>query len=233
MRRQQIRRFIFRTWKQWRGIIFFVVFVVIPVKSSLADWNWVPTGSMNPTILEGDLIYVDKLAYDLRFPLTFYRLAEWSTPKTGDIVVCFSPEDETRLVKRIIAVPGDTIESKRNTLFLNGQPAAYTKIDSKDTEYLSSGLKDRSILATENLDGCTHAVMSIPSVRALRDFGPVTVPADHYFVMGDNRDNSKDSRHFGFVQRQAIVGKARGVIVSFDITDKYQPRLKRFFDSLK
>ncbi|MHC4086960.1 MAG: signal peptidase I [Planctomycetota bacterium] len=232
MKRQQIKKFISMTWKQWRGLIFFVVFVVIPVKSSLADWNWVPTGSMNPTILEGDLIYVDKLAYGLRFPLTFYRLAEWSTPKTGDIVVCFSPEDETRLVKRIIAVPGDTIESKSNILFLNGLPATYTKLDPQSTEYLSSGLKNRSILATENLDGFTHAVMSIPSTRAIRNFGPITVPADHYFVMGDNRDNSRDSRYFGFVQRQAIVGKARGVIVSFDITDNYQPRLKRFFDSL-
>ena len=232
MRRQQIKKFIFRMWKQWRGIIFFIIFVVIPVKSSLADWNWVPTGSMNPTILQGDLIYVDKLAYDLRFPLTFYRLAEWAEPETGDIVVCFSPEDQTRLVKRIIAVPGDTIESKGNALLLNGQPATYTKLDPQNTEYLSSGLKGRSILATENLDGCTHAVMSIPSVRAIRDFGPITVPADRYFVMGDNRDNSKDSRYFGFVKRRAIVGKARGVIVSFDITDKYQPRLKRFFDSL-
>ena len=115
MKRQQIKKFISMTWKQWRGLIFFVIFVVIPVKSSLADWNWVPTGSMNPTILEGDLIYVDKLAYDLRFPLTFYRLAEWSTPETGDIVVCFSPEDQTRLVKRIIAVPG--IQSKAKVIF--------------------------------------------------------------------------------------------------------------------
>jgi len=188
---------------------------------------------MNPTILQGDLIYVDKLAYDLRFPLTFYRLAKWSAPQRGDIVVCFSPEDQIRLVKRIIAVPGDTIQSKGNTLFLNGEPAGYTKIDPKYLEYLSSRLKDRCILATENLDGFTHAVMSIPSVRAKRNFGPITVPAGHYFVMGDNRDNSKDSRHFGFVQRDAIVGKARGVILSFDITDKYQPRLKRAFSSLK
>lgn len=232
MNNRRATKFIYKIWKEWRRTIFFIIFVLIPVKSSLADWNWVPTGSMNPTILEGDLIYVNKIAYDLRFPLTFHRLAKWSNPKRGDIVICFSPEDETRLIKRIIAVPGDTIESKENTLFLNGQPAIYTKIDSKYTEYLSSKLKNRSILAIENLDGSTHAVMSTPSSRAMRDFGPITVPPDKYFVMGDNRDNSKDSRHFGFLERKAIVGKAKAVFLSFDITDKYQPRLKRFFASL-
>jgi signal peptidase I len=212
--------------------IFFIVFVIIPVKSSLADWNWVPTGSMNPTILEGDLVYVDKLAYDLRFPLTFYRLAKWSDPRRGDIVICFSPEDETRLVKRIIALPGDTIEMKRNVLFINGQALTYTKIDSKYAEQLPSQLKNRAVLATEDLKGHEHPVMSVPSIRAMRDFGPVTVPQGSYFVMGDNRDNSRDSRYFGFVERKVIVGKARGIILSFDITDKYQPRFGRFFASV-
>lgn len=212
--------------------IFFIVFVIIPVKSSLADWNWVPTGSMNPTILEGDLVYVDKLAYDLRIPLTFYRLANWSDPQRGDIVICFSPEDKTRLVKRIIALPGDTIEMRNNVIFLNGQPAAYTGIDPKYADQLASKLKGHSILAIENLDGCAHPVMSIPSVPAMRDFGPVTVPQGSYFVMGDNRDLSRDSRYFGFVERKAIVGKAKAVIVSFDITDKYQPRFGRFFASV-
>ena len=213
--------------------IFFIVFIVVPAKSSLADWNWVPTGSMNPTILEGDLLYVDKIAYDLRFPLTLHRLAKWSDPQRGDIVVCFSPEDETRLVKRVIGRPGDTIELRNNTLFLNGEPAGYTKIDSKYTEHLSGKLKEKYILAMEDLDGLPHAVMSTPSIAAVRNFGPVTVPQDSYFVMGDNRDNSKDSRYFGFVERKSIVGKAKGVISSFDITDKYQPRFKRFFASLK
>jgi len=233
MKKQKVTKFIFRIWKEWRNTIFFIVFVLIPVKSSLADWNWVPTGSMNPTILEGDLVYVDKTAYDLRFPLTFYRLAKWSDPQRGDIVICFSPEDQRRLVKRVIAVPGDTIEMKKNVLFLNGRPLTYSRIDSKFTESLPSKLKNRSILATENLDGCTHPVMSTPSVPAVRNFGPVTVPQGEYFVMGDNRDNSKDSRHFGFVERKFIVGKTKGVILSFDITDKYQPRLKRFFAPLK
>ena len=90
MKIRKVTNYIRRLWKEWRMAIFFLVFIVLPVKSSLADWNWVPTGSMNPTILEGDLIYVDKIAYDLRFPLTFYRLAKWSDPKRGDIVICFA-----------------------------------------------------------------------------------------------------------------------------------------------
>ena len=233
MKRQKGAKFISRLWKEWRMTIFFIVFVVIPVKSSLADWNWVPSGSMSPTILEGDLVYVDKIAYDLRVPLTFYRMAKWSDPERGDIVICFSPEDQVRLVKRIIALPGDTIEMRRNVLCINGQPVTYTEIDSRYAEQLRSKLKNRAILATENLYGHKHPVMSIPSIPAMRDFGPVTVPQDNYFVMGDNRDGSKDSRHFGFVERKAIVGKAKAVIVSFDITDKYQPRLKRILTLLK
>jgi signal peptidase I len=179
MKIRKVTKYIRRLWKEWRITILFLVCVVLPVKSSLADWNWVPTGSMNPTILEGDLIYVDKIAYDLRFPLTFYRLAKWSDPQRGDIVVCFSPDD------------------------------------------------------MEDLNGVTHAVMSTPSIMAVRTFGPVTVPQDSYFVMGDNRDNSRDSRYFGFVEGKFIVGKAKGIIGSLDITDKYQPRFKRFFNSLK
>jgi signal peptidase I len=232
MRKQKIAKFISKLWKEWRMTIFFIVFVVIPVKSSLADWNWVPTGSMNPTILEGDLIYVNKLAYGLRVPLTSYRLAKWSGPERGDIVICFSPEDESRLVKRIVAVPGDRIKMRNNVIFLNGQPLTYTEIDSRYTEQLACQLKDRSILATEELDGTNHAVMSIPSVPAIRDFGPFTVPRGKYFVMGDNRDNSRDSRYFGFVERKAIIGKAKGIIISFDITDKFQPRFRRFFASV-
>ena len=144
-------------------------------------------------------------------------------------MICFSPEDDSRLVKRIVGVPGDRIEMRNSAVFLNGRRLAYGQIDPEYAEGLPSRLKDNSILATEDLDGTTHAVMSTPSVRAIRNFGPVTVPQDNYFVMGDNRDCSKDSRYFGFVERKAIVGKAKGVILSFDITDKYQPRFKRFF----
>jgi signal peptidase I len=233
MKTETIRKLVSRFWKETRMTIVFVVFVVIPVKSSLADWNWVPTGSMNPTILEGDLIYVNKIAYDLRFPLTLHRLARWSDPERGDIVICFSPDDRTRLVKRVIGRPGDTIQMKNNTLLLNGEPVGYTRIDPKYADRLSHKLRGKCVLAMEDLDGLAHAVMSIPSVAARRSFGPVIVPQGSYFVMGDNRDSSRDSRFFGFVERGSIIGKAKGVIGSFDITDKYQPRIKRFFSSLK
>ena len=233
MKTERVKKFFRSLWKEWRIPIFFIVCIVIPVKSSLADWNWVPTGSMNPTILEGDLIYVNKLAYDLRFPLTMHRLAKWSDPERGDIVICFSPEDGIRLVKRVIGLPGETIEMRNNTIFIDGEPVGYTKISRKYTEVTSGKRRVECVLAIEDLDGVIHTVMSIPSVRAMRNFGPVTVPHSSYFVLGDNRDSSRDSRYFGFVERELIVGQAKGVIGSFDITDKYQPRFDRFFESLK
>jgi signal peptidase I len=233
MKKLKVRKFVRRAWKEWRLSIFFIVFVIIPAKSSFADWNWVPTGSMNPTILEGDLVYVNKMAYGLRIPLTMYRLTEGANPKRGDIVICFSPEDGTRLVKRVIGVPGDTIELKNNVLYLNSERVTYTTIDSKYTEYLSGGLKSDCVLAMEDLDGAVHAVMSTPSVRAIRNFRTITVPEDNYFVMGDNRDVSRDSRIFGFVERRLIVGKGKGVIVSFDMTEGYRPRWGRFLRPLK
>ena len=233
MNAKKIKQFVSKSWKECRATVLFIVLVVIPVKSSLADWNWVPTGSMNPTILEGDLIYVNKVAYDLRVPLTLHRLAKWSDPHRGDIVVCFSPDDGTRLVKRVVGLPGDTVELRNNTLLLNGEPVPYAKADPAYAASLPRELRRKSILATEDLNGSAHAVMSIPSIVAMRNFGPVTVPAGSYFMMGDNRDNSKDSRFFGFVDREQIVGQAKAIIGSVDITDKYQPRLKRFLTALK
>lgn len=222
-----------RLWREWRMAIAFVVLVVVPVKSSLADWNWVPTGSMNPTILEGDLIYVNKVAYDLRVPLTLHRLASWSQPQRGDVVVCLSPEDGTRLVKRVIGLPGDTVQLCRNILFLNGQPLAYSDTRRNCPVHLPGQGAATAVLSLESLDQTTHSVLTIPGLSAMRSFGPVTVPPGCYFVLGDNRDISRDSRYFGLVPRQSILGRAGAVILSFDITDKYQPRLGRFLTRLR
>lgn len=223
-----------KQWREWRGGIFFIVFILVPVKSSLADWNWVPTGSMNPTIVEGDLIYVNKLAYDLRFPLTLHRLKQWSDPEHGDITVLFSPEDNMRLVKRVIGIPGDEIELKNNILLINGEPLDYSELSEEYTEDLMPELRRHSSFAEEDLMGRKHAVMSIPNIPAeLRNFERLIIPEGKYFVMGDNRDLSKDSRVFGLVDRRLFVGKATGVIVSFNKLDKFQPRPGRFFTSLK
>jgi signal peptidase I len=188
---------------------------------------------MNPTILEGDLIYVNKLAYDLRVPLTLHRLASWSEPQRGDIVICFSPDDGTRLVKRVIGGPGETIEMRNNTLFLNGQPLSYSLAGTSPVVHLPDGPTVVGRLAVEDLGQTAHPVISVPGVIAMRNFGPISIPAGYYFVMGDNRDLSRDSRYFGLVPRASILGKANAVILSFDITDKYEPRLDRFLSRLQ
>ncbi len=228
------RSFLKRQWAEWRLTLFLIVFVLVPIKSSFADWNWVPSASMNPTILEGDLVYVNKLAYDLRIPLTLGRVSRWADPEKGDIVVLFSPDGGTRLVKRMVGVPGDTIEMRNNTLFINGERLKYDHLPSTATLGLEAELRSGAVFGLETLGDREHAVMSIPSVRSdRRSFCPISVPEGKYFVMGDNRDLSQDSRYFGFADREQIIGQATNVILSFNILDKYQPRFGRFFSELK
>ena len=206
--------------------------VLFSIRSSLADWNDVPTGSMKPTILEGDRVFVNKLAYDLKVPFTTWHLAEWGNPQRGDIVVFYSPKDETRLVKRVIGLPGDVIELRDEQLIINGKPVEYAPAGTGIAERLSADEQLQSQVVTEQLPTHTHAVMAIPSLPAKRTFGPVQVPAGQYFMMGDNRDNSFDSRYFGTVERKRIVGKATDVVLSLDKTEGWLPRSGRFFKPL-
>jgi len=201
-----------------------MLLVVSSLRSALADWNDVPTGSMKPTIEEGDRVVVNKLAYDLKVPFTTIELLKWGDPQRGDIVVLFSPADGTRLVKRVIGVPGDRIEMRENTLFVNGRAAEWREIGLQDDSEQGS-----SVLVEENLAGLMHEVMFTPQIPAVRSFGPVTVPAGRYFVMGDNRDNSNDSRFIGLIDRRRIVGKATAVAFSFDRSHHFAPRFNRFF----
>ena len=208
--------------------VFLVMLLIVSsLRSALGDWNDVPTGSMKPTIQEGDRVVVNKLAYDLKVPFTTIELFKWSDPQRGDIVVLFSPQDGTRLVKRVVGVPGDRIYMHDNQLYVNGKPAVWRPMGvGVDREQGST------MLVEENLAGRPHAVMFTPQIPALRSFGPVIVPRGFYFVMGDNRDNSNDSRFIGLIARKRIVGKAMAVAFSLDRSRYFAPRLDRFFRTI-
>ena len=118
----------------WVFSLLVAVLIATSIKSAIADWNTVPTGSMKPTIIEGDRIFVNKLAYDLKVPYTTIHIAEWDNPKRGDIVVFYSPQDRKRLVKRVVGIPGDTIYMHDSQLFINGKSLTYRHADEKDFE---------------------------------------------------------------------------------------------------
>jgi signal peptidase I len=221
-----------KAWQDWCKPFLLALMVILPFRSAVADWNDVPTGSMKPTILEGDRIVVDKLAYDLKLPFTTWHLIEWNGPVRGDIVVCFSPRDGVRLVKRVIGVPGDVIAMRGNRLFVNDAACAYTPLPRKGMPIRNRVAHDfaREWLTPEDLG---HTIMLTPGRVSSDRFGPVTVPPGHYLVMGDNRDDSFDSRGFGFVPRAAIVGRATGVALSFDPSARLSPRWSRFFTKLR
>ena len=219
-------------WHGWVKPFALFFIIMAPLRFAVVDWNWVPSGSMKPTILEGDLVLVNKLSYDLKVPFTTRHLGQWGDPARGDIVVFFSPRDGTRLVKRVIGLPGDTVELRNDVLFLNGVRQTYSVQD--PAGFKRDVFEDRSpVVAVEHLGACDHYVMALPGRSALRTFGPYAVPPGRYFMMGDSRDNSTDSRFIGTVARDQIVGKAGAVIVSFDTYRYLLPRLGRFAHPLQ
>lgn len=225
--KNSLKKNLIMAWKGWGYSIIIAVLIATTFKSAIADWNTVPTGSMKPSILEGDRIFVNKLAYDLKIPYTTRHIAEWSNPERGDIVVFYSPADNKRLVKRVVGIPGDVITMRNNQLFINDRQLKYEAAD--DTE---NKIGQDQYCIIEDLPGRKHPVMIAPSQLAMRSFNTITVPDGCYFMMGDNRDNSADSRYFGFVERSRIVGQATFVVISLDNTRKYQPRWNRFFTKL-
>jgi signal peptidase I len=249
------KRKIIHYWRRQVRPILVLVLVFTSFRSTFADWNDVPTGSMKPTIFEGDRIFVNKLAYGLKFPYTTWHLARWSGPKRGEIVIFYSPDpDGLRLVKRVVGVPGDHIQVREGKLIINGEPVQYTPWSATSNSELPVDQRNYSKIVgadapqvpewrfeTEQLGDHSHLVAYNNYRPQARDFditlkhkGEDGAVEDQYFMMGDNRDNSKDGRFFKqhYVNRDQILGRANRVIFSLDYGDFYLPRKTRFFHAL-
>jgi signal peptidase I len=223
-----------RWWREYRGTLLFL-FLMLVFRSAWADWVSVPTGSMNPTILEGDRVLVDKHVYGLRIPWTLTRLTDGRDPLRGEIVVFDSPDDGVSLVKRVAGVPGDVIALDERGLSINGVHANYQPGEQQRVAaLLGSAQAWNPQIWRESGVLPAHQVMRIPAAAGhwSNYFGPVRVPEGRYFMLGDSRDNSRDSRYIGFVPRENIVGRATGVAISFDPERFYLPRRGRYFEAL-
>jgi signal peptidase I len=216
-----------RTWvRQNRGLLVFVLLFGV-FRTAVADWNPIPSGSMHPGLLEGDVVFVNRLAYNIKIPLTDVVLAHTGEPRRGDIVTFSSPADGRRLIKRIVALPGDTVQMRGRQLTINGQSARY-RFDAWVSETDPAGRPAPARTVQEAFDSRTHRIEWSENGRVAADFGPVSIPADQYLMLGDNRDNSADSRFFGLVGRERLIGRAERILVSAAILDHWQPRLSRF-----
>ncbi|MFN3304195.1 MAG: signal peptidase I [Roseateles sp.] len=216
--------------KPHRGFIAFLLGMAL-LRTAVADWNPIPSGSMRPTLLEGDVVLVNRLAYDLKLPLTDLALLRLAEPRRGDVVTFRSPLDGTRLIKRIVGLPGDRIALQGDTLLINGSALPQGPAHSHG-ETLAPGWVVTARRSTETLDGRMHALQTLPSLASRRDLAETVVPAGHYFMLGDNRDNSADSRVIGPVPRDLLIGRAHRVLVSADWLGedgwRLAPRLARW-----
>lgn len=220
-------------WRDWRAFLLFIAIMLV-FRSAIADWNQVPSGSMKPSILVGDRIVVDKLAYDLRVPFTLRRIVRWAEPRRGDVVTFPSPADERLFVKRIVGLPGDVVELRNNRVIVNGEHATYTELTTEEVEQIELPNKRGYRFARESFGEVSYIVMFKRGLSATpyQSFAPVKVPDNHFLMLGDNRDDSGDYRVIGWVERERILGRAKAIAFSLNYDNYYAPRMNRFFESL-
>ena len=210
-------------------LLFLLLFGVF--RTAVADWSPIPSGSMRPNLLEGDVVLINRLAFDLKIPLTEQQVAHLGDPARGDVVVFHSPVDGTRLIKRVLALPGDLVEMRSDRLYVNGEGASYTLVDT--AREAAGGREVEAIRLDETVAGTRQRVQLFPGVAALRDIAPVRIPAGQYLMLGDSRNNSADSRVIGLVPRAKLIGRAERILVSADYQGNWMPRLERFGASLR
>jgi signal peptidase I len=164
---------------------FIAIILALIIRTLFLQAFKIPSGSMENTLLIGDHLLVNKIVYGVQIPFTDKRILKIRDPKRGEIIVFRYPENPRRdFIKRCVGVPGDVVEVREKVLYVNNQPQSETYITHRDMRLLPPQVSPRDTL------------------------GPVTVPADHFFMMGDNRDFSADSRFWGFLHRKMIKGKA-------------------------
>ncbi|MEO5340142.1 MAG: signal peptidase I [Magnetococcus sp. MYC-9] len=200
--------------------IVVAVGIALLVRTFIVEPFKIPSGSMIPTLLVGDYLFVSKLAYGHRVPFTRQRLGMGAGPKRGDVAVFEYPMDPRKdYIKRIIGLPGDRVSYRNKRLYLNGEPVGYEATgpfsyqNEHEQEVESLRLAEK-LPGANGAAGVQHAVLVRPF--SYSDITDTTVPPDHYFVMGDNRDNSNDSRAWGFVPAYRLVGEALAIFWSWD-----------------
>ncbi len=195
---------------------FPILLVILLFRSFIAEPFKIPSGSMMPTLLVGDFILVNKFSYGLRLPVINKKILDTGKPKRGDVFVFRYPENPRQdYIKRVIGVPGDVIHYENKTLYVNGNEIAETPLGA----YVGPGESGRSMAGAqvklEKLGDVEHRIMEFPNFSIGHE-GTWTVPEGHYFAMGDNRDNSQDSRFWGFVPEENLVGRAFVIWMNFD-----------------
>ncbi len=191
---------------------FPILLLVLLVRSFLFEPFRIPSGSMMPTLLDGDFIFVNKYAYGLRLPVVNTKIFDVGEPQRGDVIVFRLPSDpSTNYIKRMIGLPGDTIRYANKRLYINDQPIEHVL---KGTYHAANGQPD-SLLYEEHLGSVDHDILLLqfPNTRGDNTY---VVPPGHYFMMGDNRDNSQDSRFIGYIPEGNIVGRAVRIWMNWD-----------------
>jgi len=200
---------------EYARAFFPVILVVFVLRSFVVEPFRIPSGSMLPSLYIGDFILVSKSSYGIRLPLVNQKILSIGTPKRGDVMVFRYPHDEkTNFIKRVVGLPGDIVDYKNKRLRINGNVVDIQKVDREDTEQ-GTRLSHQVGEYIESLGKSSHGIL-IDASRRSRDMMRITVPPDHFFVMGDNRDHSNDSRFWGFVPEENIVGRAFFVWFSWD-----------------
>lgn len=188
-----------------KGVILFLL-CTFCFRTAIADWNPVPSSSMEPTIFPGDVILVNKTLLGPAIPFTESRLFDLAEPQRGDIITFQAPHEDATYIKRVIGLPGDRIRTEGLNVYVNGEVLPLKIMESASDEDV--------LLALETINGIEHAI-KVNLQHGIRQVeAEIIVPPSAYFVMGDYRNNSEDSRFFGFVPEHSIIGKATRVAVS-------------------